>query len=346
VYMYDDGSDENSLGWTAGGELCWLHHFTVQTGAEQIDTVMTCYGSALYPGSPGVTAGQAVRVFFWADSTGTGDPHNAVFVAEYPGMVSGLSIDTDVLQSIPIDPPICVGPDAPGFGNNSFFIGASVVHTSGGYPAPMDTNSSSLGRAWICGVPSGVFDPHSMTNLYNMDSIGYPCVWLLRANGDLCGPPANDCNRNGIPDECDIQDTFPGGFCHGTTYPPCDTDYNGDGIPDHCQVCGDFTSTPTPPYGAPDGLVNDADYWYIHDGIGFSVGHPKYAEHILADMDHDGTISLQDYQSWLMCYRMATGKVFVPPTKKPAPAPQPKPVGGKLPTGGSALPAASMKLAR
>jgi hypothetical protein len=128
------------------------------------------------------------------------------------------------------------------------------------------------------------------------------------------GAATNDCNNNGIPDICDIQVAF-GGFCEGTTYPPCDTDYNHNGVPDHCEICGDFTGSMVPPH-VPDGLVNVNDYWYIHDGIGVCVGDPKYTEHSLADLDGDGCITLADYQSWLMCYHMQNGKVFVPPTRR------------------------------
>jgi len=38
-------------------------------------------------------------------------------------------------------------------------------------------------------MPSGVFDPTSLTNLSEMDSIGYGCVWLLRAEADCCCAP-------------------------------------------------------------------------------------------------------------------------------------------------------------
>ncbi|HVP13234.1 MAG TPA: hypothetical protein VMV94_18825, partial [Phycisphaerae bacterium] len=139
----------------------------------------------------------------------------------------------------------------------------------------------------------------------------------LELLGNGSGHPLNDCNENGIPDECDIQVAF-GGFCEGTTYPPCDTDYDGNGVPDHCETCGDFVGTSTVyPYDAANGVVDVYDYWYIHDGLSFCTPHARYTEHALADMDGDGCITLVDYQRWLMCYRMASGRDFVVPKKRP-----------------------------
>jgi hypothetical protein len=101
-------------------------------------------------------------------------------------------------------------------------------------------------------------------------------------------------------------------------------DLNQNGVPDECDLCGgDFASSANPPYGTPDGRVNEADYWYIHDGLGYCRDHAAYWEHMLADMDGDGCISLVDYQSWVTCYRMYTGKAFVAPKVRPAPPPKP-----------------------
>jgi len=151
--------------------------------------------------------------------------------------------------------------------------------------------------------------------------------------------PSNDCNQDGVPDECNIDIAF-GGYCF--PLPPlftCSTDYNGNGVPDECELCGDFTAPGgTNPYPPADGLVDAADYWYIHDGIGFCLGHPKYDARPLADMDGDGCITLVDYQNWLMCYRMANGKEFVPPKKPKQGIPLPSVPRPTADTGGGAVP--------
>jgi hypothetical protein len=285
VYQYDDGATENSLGWTNGGELVWLHHFTAQLGSNAIDTVMTSFGSALYPGSSGVVPDQVVRVFIWSDPDGDGNPTDAAFVREVQGTVEAGAIDTDIPQSITINPPVCI--EAPDFPNDSFFVGASVVHAAGSYPAPLDQSVASLGRAWICGAIGGVFDPNVMSNLYEMDAIGYGGVWILRANGVGCGAPPNDCNENGVPDECDIA-YGTSDDCKGGPPGAC-----SDGIPDECQGC-DLNG---------DSAYNYADFLEFADAFGACVNDTPPSKYICAaDMDCDGCITLKDYGLWLECY--------------------------------------------
>jgi len=328
--LYDDGSSEDGLGnGYYAHEVIWIHHFTVATPGT-VTAIKTTFGTPAYPGSSGVTAGDTFHVYVWSDPNGDGSPADGVCLVAVAAAVDGGSIDSDVFQTVAI-PPTTVG--------LSFFIGAGY-NGGTGFAAPLDETAPLAHESWAAYTISPPVDPNNFgSTLLNMDTV-VAGDWMLRAIATF-GPPANDCNQNSIPDECDISVAFnppppaqPIYFCQGDVYPPCDTDYNGDGIPDHCQTCGDFCSTAYPPYGAPDGLVNENDYWYIHDGIGFSAPHPKYVEHELADMDGDGAITLQDYQSWVMCYHMANGKVFVPPTKRPAPPKQPKP----LPTPGLPAP--------
>jgi hypothetical protein len=300
---WDDGTSNNSLGLTAGGELCWLAHFTKPAGEPtcRVVGIKTSFGTPLYPGSSGVSAGQAVRVYVWSDPNGDGNPNDAAFLGEATGVVQGGSIDTDVLQSIAIDQAI----------GDSFFVGASVVTTSG-YPAPMDQDGPQYNQAWIVfnTVP---FDPVNLeASLYNMTDIGYPCNWLLRAEVTCCGLP-DDCNGNGIPDECDIGVQW-GGNCATPgipCFPPeCSSDWNHNGVPDSCEVCGDLDN---------DGNVDLDDFWTFLDAFGTCVGQPKY--NAAADMDGDGCVTLLDYQAWRMCYKMANGKEFVAPKPKPMPYP-------------------------
>lgn len=114
------------------------------------------------------------------------------------------------------------------------------------------------------------------------------------------GVPANDCNGNGIPDECDIALGL-------------ETDYNHNGIPDSCETCGDFTA---------DGLVNSDDYWAFLDAFGSCVGDIKY--NAACDMDADGCVTLVDFQNWRLCYLMANGKEFRAPAQTPKPQPRPQ----------------------
>ena len=65
----------------------------------------------------------------------------------------------------------------------------------------------SHGRSWIAGDTSNPIDPDNLgaagIPLSVIDDLGFPGNFLLRAQG---GPAPNDCNQNGIPDECDTID--------------------------------------------------------------------------------------------------------------------------------------------
>jgi hypothetical protein len=290
---WDDGSSENSIGLNGGGELCWMQHFVAPAGV--ILGIQTCFGTPSDPNSSGVNAGQMVRVYVWSDPNGDGNPADAVFLSEATGVVEAGSIDTDVFQTIPINQPI----------DGSFFIGASVV-TSTGDPAPMDQSAYQYDQAWVAfnTVP---FDPSNVAaNLYNMTDIGYPCNFLLRARASF-GLVPNDCNEDGIPDECDVGVEW-GGYCAGQG-PPC--------FPGLCAIDCSLSGNPCLDGGDlnNDLLVNMDDYWVFMAAFGTCVGQPGY--NASADIDGDGCITLVDYQMWRCYYEQANGKEFVLPKPKP-----------------------------
>ena len=126
--------------------------------------------------------------------------------------------------------------------------------------------------------------------------------------------PANDCNANGVPDECDISIDF-GGYCD-PMMGPCSTDYDGNGVPDECELCGDFDA---------DLDVDIDDYWTFMAATGTCVGDAMF--NALCDLDGDDCITIVDYQMWVECYRLANGKNFVPPIGTEVTKPQPVPGG-------------------
>jgi hypothetical protein len=216
----DDGTSEHSWGLTAGGELCWIDHM-YSASPGYVASIATTFGSPSYPGFSGVSPGQSFRVYVWSDPDQDGDPGDAVFLGQASSTVEADSIDTDVVQVVVLADPIQV--------SGSFFIGASVVTTSG-YPAPADDDGQSQIDQGFLAFNSVPFDPENMTaNLYPMSALDYPTtVFILRAAGGA----DNDCNGNLVPDECDI--------ASGTSQ-----DANGDGIPDECALagacCDDYT---------------------------------------------------------------------------------------------------------
>jgi hypothetical protein len=172
-YMLDDGSSENSIGLTAGGTFGFINHFAVQAGLEQLTGVSTAWGTPLFPGDSGVTPGQSFGVYVWVDDNGDSDPTNgsgASLVAVAFGEVSAASIDSDVLQTVP------VAFDLTGYSN--FYVGVEITHAAATFPAPLD-QTASAGQSWVAlGDPF----PGNLLGALNMDGIGLPGNWLVRAN--------------------------------------------------------------------------------------------------------------------------------------------------------------------
>ncbi|MFH1998626.1 MAG: hypothetical protein ABIK28_03045 [Planctomycetota bacterium] len=172
-YQYDDGTAENALGLTAGGQMCWLQWFEVFVGGETIDAISTAWS---YPGGSYPPAGTAAYVYLWDDPNNDGNPTDAVLLASAATTVQDPG--TNIFTLVPITPTTVSG---------RFFIGASCDQAAGQYPGPMDESTSPYGgQAWVVGDTTYNFDA---TNLNNNDvapvelgSIGFPAYWLLRAS--------------------------------------------------------------------------------------------------------------------------------------------------------------------
>jgi hypothetical protein len=178
---YDDGSTENSIGLTSGGELAWLHKFGAVGDVTTVSAIQTAWGSAAFPGgSPG--NGTPSKVAIWDDPNDDGNPTDCVLLQLVNVTVQ--NVDTDMLNTYPLAPSVTV--------NGVFFVGGAIVHLAGQFPAPLDQSSGpSAGRAWACGNTSGTMDFNNLAANdvppLELDSIGLPGLWLLR--GDCGGLP-------------------------------------------------------------------------------------------------------------------------------------------------------------
>ncbi|MHC4944127.1 MAG: hypothetical protein ACYTG7_14025 [Planctomycetota bacterium] len=175
-YAFDDGTSENSVGWSAGGEMCWLHVFdSDEVGIPLVQGVSTAFGCSAYPGmSPG--NGTPCTVYVWDDPDDDGIPDDAVLLASQSAIV--VNVDKDVLIPVPLSPPVIV--------SGKFFVGCSLDHSAGQFVVPMDRTPSpfhELNKAWIAGNPGGTFNPSDMSGneLHEMSKIGLPSCFLLRA---------------------------------------------------------------------------------------------------------------------------------------------------------------------
>jgi hypothetical protein len=170
-YAYDDGTSENSLGWTAGGESVWCHSFDSGT-SDVLTTVSSTFGSATTTNGP--PNGDPCYIYVWDDPNNDGNPIDAALIGTATGVVA--NTNTNTFNEFVLDAPTAV--------TAKFFVACHVYQAVGIYAAPMDESTPYGGEAWFIG--GAVFDPNDLTTtaMYEMGSIGFPAYWLLRADND------------------------------------------------------------------------------------------------------------------------------------------------------------------
>jgi hypothetical protein len=189
----DDGTTENLLGWTAGGDMVWLNRFGQPGIPSQISSIDVAWGSALYPNyNPG--NGTATHVFLYQDGTSQdGDPSDATLLVSIPTTVS--AVDTDTYVNYPITPVSITG---------YFFVGSQQAHFAGQYVATMDQSVHLYSDlSWFFGDNTSPLANYTNPGAnvqppYTFDSIGYPAYTLCRVSCNT-GPATYLCDPGSGP---------------------------------------------------------------------------------------------------------------------------------------------------
>jgi hypothetical protein len=249
-YLLDDGVPSNYWGTLGAASWLYVNQFTVQPGAE----IITHVGMLWSPYAPQVLP---VKALVYSDPNNDGNPHDAVLLAQADAaniwIVDG-DLDSD-FAAIPVG-TVHIGP--PG---TSFFVGGFVSASATAYPIVADLQPP-LGRSFSTGaIPPGTVNLQAPFAHLQFAPSPQTKNWRLRAL-------SMDCNDNGVPDLCDIDDGV-------------SIDINRDGIPDECQVtCAEDVSPPG------DGNVNITDLLFIIANWGTANGP--------ADINDDGAVNIQD----------------------------------------------------
>ncbi|MCK4660606.1 MAG: RHS repeat protein, partial [Phycisphaerae bacterium] len=234
AYRLDDGTHETALGLSGGGSVAWINRFIVEDGYETIGAIRLAWG--------GVADGTPTTVYLWNDPNGDGNPTDAQVLASAETVSA--NGNTNLFTTVYIAETY-VGPVG-----TSFFAGAIAYHLDGEHPASLDM-STSAGQSWLAG-DSAPLDPNNLgaANLgpSTVDSLGAPGNWLLRVKAF----GTNDCNDNGIPDDCE---------------PDC----NGNGVADECDITAG-TSHDCQPNGIPDECEPDCNANGIADECDITAG--------------------------------------------------------------------------
>jgi hypothetical protein len=173
IYSIDDGSAEDGIGLTLGGDIISLNEFAVVPGAETIDTVSIAWGTPAFP-DPTLN-GLPYTVAIWSDPNGDGSPTDAVLLNTASGVVSMQGTDTFLVTDIP-DTTITTA---------NFFVGFLITHSGGQFPAAFDETAPTFSnRSYVAGGASGNINDLNMNDLpvAPIESFGLIGNWLVRAH--------------------------------------------------------------------------------------------------------------------------------------------------------------------
>ncbi len=235
-------ASSGSLAWRADATyMAWLTRFDVRDGASILDAFEVTIGS--------LATGTAVDTYVWTDRNGDGDPSDARVL--WSGSTTKEADEATLVIDVP---DISVGSTG-----SIFFVGCVLPEppTADDFPAQFDiVGSPARGRSWTVGAEAAI-DPDDLSRdaveFGPLEEYLFAGNWVVSATTYA---PANDCDANGTPDDCDIADETADDLdCSGgpDSCEDCDgdgvldavelaegdaVDDNIDGIPDDCQLMG------------------------------------------------------------------------------------------------------------
>jgi hypothetical protein len=176
-YKLDDGSSENGVGLTAGGDLIWLNRFTVNPGNNLITSISVAFGPFTI-----VPNGTAITLAIWADNDPPNSaPTHATLLNTAKGVVANSG--ADVFNTYTIPATLITGA--------TFLVGLEVTHLAGQFPASLDQDNPQH-QSFVAGGAAGT---GNLTDLganqipvLSLDDVGLPGNWLIRANGQPPSP--------------------------------------------------------------------------------------------------------------------------------------------------------------
>ncbi len=197
VYMLDDGTSENSIGLTAGGEIVCLNEFVVIPGSETITSINIAWGTPTFP-DPSLN-GLPYTVAVWSDPNGDGSPTDAVLLTTASGVVADEGTDTFI--DVAITPTTIT--------TQNFFVGFGIDQVAGQFPSAFDEDNPLPNRSWIAGSNTqGGADLEDLNNndipVATIESFGLFGNWMIRADaGAQVSPtPTATATATGTPSSC------------------------------------------------------------------------------------------------------------------------------------------------
>jgi len=180
VYQIDDGTAEDAVGLSLGGDLIALSQFTVISGQNQIGSVNIAWGTPAFP-DPSLD-GLPYTVAIWSDPNGDGSPNDAQLLATASGAVSQQGTDTFI--DMAFSPAVTV--------TNSFFVGFLIPNTAAGqFPAAFDQSNPIFNRSFVAGSAAGNGNIENLNDndfpVGAIERVGWFGNWLIRADPGSAG---------------------------------------------------------------------------------------------------------------------------------------------------------------
>ena len=172
TYQIDDGTAEDSIGLTSGGNLLVLNSFPVSGGNNVITSISIAWGTPAFP-DPSLN-GLPYTAVLWSDPNGDGSPTDAVVLAQVNGVIA--SAGTDTFITTPISPTMVT--------TTNFFIGFVMAQTAGQFPAAFDESAPIPNRSWVS-IGGNI---NNLSDAVTIESVGLVGNWLIRADGNTGGP--------------------------------------------------------------------------------------------------------------------------------------------------------------
>ena len=179
TYILDDGTAEDAVGLTLGGDIISLNQFTVIPGDETINSISIAWGTPAFfdPSLDGLP----YTAVLWSDPNGDGQPDDAAVLATAPGVVASQGTNTFLIT--PITPTGVA---------TSFFVGFIITHSAGQFPSAFDESAPVFNRSFVAGATApgtGNIDclPCNELPVAPIESFGLFGNWLIRATAGTSG---------------------------------------------------------------------------------------------------------------------------------------------------------------
>jgi len=176
----DDGTAEESIGITGGGDILWLNSFTAQPDSQVVTGISLTWGNSFNAGNNGIANGDPTTVYLYGDPDNDGNPDDATLVQSIDTTIQ--NVDTDIFTTIDFAPATFNVGDV-------FFVGASFSQNSSFFVASLDETDPDLpDRSFVAGTTTvGDLDTANLSNnqlFGTIESFGFPGNWLVRAEAE------------------------------------------------------------------------------------------------------------------------------------------------------------------